>query len=551
MNSSTVECITCSTVIQKVSWGGVRICPDPALITSYLRETCEFEKTVTDSSPICSRCYFSHLRIAKRMSSEDSVSTNDGIRQLKKEIIGKGEGVTSDCAVRITEKSLMQTAAWLLDLLLDNVAVLLADAHDRFLSNCSSLSTDPKPPFRSAHWLLLNLHQLLYPHLRSERHLSKKQGRVLLRNGGDPLAALHTTLAEYRSKCLRLERELEEERKSHQEHHSEEPDEMSFCMNFNSKLQSAATIMSQTNLADTDTINLKDAILSVDPVLWNVIVLLTLSAGERKTLLSGSVNWSMTTHLNVSDLLNQKTEVRFLRRVFVLSVMLYCINSRCNLPLHLALADVIDSYSGSAELLAIMNRLGAASSKDSLERFQVSQASAMNEMVLSNCVNPGSFCTTSIDNIDKNAPFAAVYANQESRGFHGTSIQALEHAATSSQSSYNQISALHRPRSRKVDPVPREFLTTSSIFRRNSSDNQLSVTSNNDSTPLTFDSFCCSDDDIRLLNCLAEEIFRFMVVSMSAQKLDVTKPCFKMLHSSQDHQWQITAPLLTKTTKSP
>lgn len=66
----------------------------------------------------------------------------------------------------------------------------------------------------------------------------------------------------------------------------------------------------------------------------------------------------MERHLKVSDLLDHDTDTRWLKRVFILSVMLHCINNRCSLPLHLALADVVDSYSGSAELLSILNRLG-------------------------------------------------------------------------------------------------------------------------------------------------------------------------------------------------
>ena len=92
----------------------------------------------------------------------------------------------------------------------------------------------------------------------------------------------------------------------------------------------------------------------VDPVLWNVIVLLTLTSTERKTLLSGHVDWTMETHLRVSDL-RHGDDTPLLKRVFLLSVMLHCVNSQCSLPLHPVLADVVDSYSESAELLSILN----------------------------------------------------------------------------------------------------------------------------------------------------------------------------------------------------
>ena len=48
-------------------------------------------KDVTEISPVCSRCYFSNLRIAKVKSNSDMMSTNDGIKQLGKELSGKEE----------------------------------------------------------------------------------------------------------------------------------------------------------------------------------------------------------------------------------------------------------------------------------------------------------------------------------------------------------------------------------------------------------------------------------------------------------------------------
>ena len=108
----------------------------------------------------------------------------------------------------IVEKALLQAGVWVLDALLENVALLLVDARDHFCSVCSFLSTRSESPIMTANWLLIGLHHLLYPHLKTDRHLSRKQGTILLRNGGDPSVALHATLASYRSKCLRLEKEL-------------------------------------------------------------------------------------------------------------------------------------------------------------------------------------------------------------------------------------------------------------------------------------------------------------------------------------------------------
>ena len=179
-------------------------------------------------------------------------------------------------------------------------------------------------------------------------------------------------------------------------------DTLPVCLDMNSRLKAATTKLSQFDLSNIHTIQLNEVVNYVDPALWNVIVLLTLTSTERKTLLSGQVDWTMKTHLRVSDLLHGD-DTRLLKRVFLLSVMLHCVNTHCSLSLHLVLADVVDSYSGSAELLSIVNRLGASSSRDTLERFQVPQAVSRNFLVMKDLINPSSFCTVSIDNIDKTA----------------------------------------------------------------------------------------------------------------------------------------------------
>ena len=328
-------------------------------------------------------------------------------------------------------------------------------ARDHFCSVCSFLSTQSESAIRTANWLLISLHHLLYPHLKTDRHLSRKQGTILLRNGGDPLAVLHATLAWCRSKCLRLDGELEES-KRHESHmeNVNVSDKLPVCLDMNSRLQAATTKLSQFDLSNIHTIQQNEVVNYVDAVLCNVIVLLTLTSTERKTLLSDQVNWTRETHLRVSDLLHHGDDTRLLKRVFLLSVMLDCVNSHCSLLLHLVLADVVDSWRRSAELLSILNRIGATSSRDTLERFQVAQAVSRNFLLMTDLINLSSFCTASIDNIDKNCPFGAVYTEQSSRGFHGICVQALENKKASCQSNSGSLTfafaASKKPRCRNA-----------------------------------------------------------------------------------------------------
>ena len=138
------------------------------------------------------------------------------------------------------EKALLQTRVWVLDALLRNVALLLVDARDHFCSVCSFLSTQSESPIRTANRLIISLHHLLYTHIKTDRHLLRKQGIIVLRNGGDPLAAFHATLALYRSNCLHLDRELKEGKR----HKSP------VCLDMNIRLQDATKKLSQFDLSN-------------------------------------------------------------------------------------------------------------------------------------------------------------------------------------------------------------------------------------------------------------------------------------------------------------
>lgn len=85
--------------------------------------------------------------------------------------------------------------------------------------------------------------------------------------------------------------EAKKVRQQHEWKDEELSNTVSCCMTINSKWQVAAGEISQKNLCDVNEVELHSAILSVDPVLWNVVVLQTLSTGERKALLSGEDDW--------------------------------------------------------------------------------------------------------------------------------------------------------------------------------------------------------------------------------------------------------------------
>ena len=95
----------------------------------------------------------------------------------------------------------------------------------------------------------------------------------------------------------------------------------------------------------------------------------------------------------------------------------------CLSTAQLALADMIDGLSGSAELMLTMSRFGICSSRDTLQRLKTNVFNQRHESGMQHEVATGAFSITSIENIDRAAPSTRITPTNQQRGFHGTSIQ--------------------------------------------------------------------------------------------------------------------------------
>lgn len=111
-------------------------------------------------------------------------------------------------------------------------------------------------------------------------------------------------------------------------------------------------------------------------------------------------------------------------------------------------------------------------------------------------------------------------------------MQALEHGANSLQVATTDQAPLSagqagRPRNRTVDVSNVEAVTW--IWRRASSQSSVSTSGGTMQLhiPMTTDSFCGCNEDSRLLDTLARDIFRYMLVALSTSKLNLTKPDIK------------------------
>ena len=155
---------------------------------------------------------------------------------------------------------------------------------------------------------------------------------------------------------------------------------------------------------DISNFNTEAFIANIDPLIWKMIVLLTQNKGHHSAELSCQYK---------------------LKCMYCLCVLMFIRNKQCS-PLHLLLTDYIDSQGGSAELVRNLNRLGAVASTDTHHRYVQYQVQKRISEGLTHSLDKRQFTVVSIDNIDFLQSSAFVYCGDQSRSWHGTTVQAVQ-----------------------------------------------------------------------------------------------------------------------------
>ncbi|CAG2223978.1 unnamed protein product [Mytilus edulis] len=118
---------------------------------------------------------------------------------------------------------------------------------------------------------------------------------------------------------------------------------------------------------------------------------------------------------------------RVLRTLFSICHTIYQVsNGECANPLHVLLADTVDTYSGSAKLSSTLNSFGIVCSKNKSRDYIDSIVNRKNLSKFIDDLNVNSFTIISIDNIDFGQPNAAVSVSPQNREIHATSYQAVQ-----------------------------------------------------------------------------------------------------------------------------
>ena len=90
------------------------------------------------------------------------------------------------------------------------------------------------------------------------------------------------------------------------------------------------------------------------------------------------------------------------------------------------ISDVTESYSGSYELNRIFNQLGITVSRETLNHYIMVVVNFMSQNNMKESFVTDGFVVTSVDNIDKGTPNAALSFGNNKYGLRGTSVQSLQ-----------------------------------------------------------------------------------------------------------------------------
>ena len=96
------------------------------------------------------------------------------------------------------------------------------------------------------------------------------------------------------------------------------------------------------------------------------------------------------------------------------------------MPFQLILADIVDCYGGSTELLKILNRLGVCTSLDTLLRHIQTTVQQSDRKGILQGLDHSILTVFSLDNIDFLKSYAQVYCGNQQLSWYGTTVQAVQ-----------------------------------------------------------------------------------------------------------------------------
>ena len=407
------NCPTCGISLRHIK---SRPCPNAENIGEHLRDSTGFEGTLTSGDKVCYSCYKSHLVIlqeGKTISKDsDLQSTLQAIRQK----VGTVDQPKTSQQVR--DLAMDKTIVHVGEELLQGKAILLpiaheffSEKHDEILASIDLHETEIKTTVTSL-WVLSNLTSALQHHLAYSCK-TRKYGTLLYRPNTDLVPLLQQCLSKLRQHEIKG-------RKPQSPQTAQSPpqklgmEDVLDDLNVQLLNQCRRYLDKDKMFVDEySSLNIDKEIDQINPTLWKAISMLTRSASERR----GVANKQMS---------NEQHKKK-LRQFFLLCSMIFCADDRCSMPMHILIADLIESQGGTAFLIQALNRLGVCSSQDTLKRFIQSKVDTKKgKHPCSGYFNSNSFTVISVDNIDFLHSFARVFKGTQNSSWHGTTVQLVQ-----------------------------------------------------------------------------------------------------------------------------
>ena len=140
--------------------------------------------------------------------------------------------------------------------------------------------------------------------------------------------------------------------------------------------------------------------------------------------------------------------------------MIFSTSPSCSPCMHHLVADSIEVYGGSRQLIKLLKRLGVCVSTDTHDRFVTLVAEQQKNASVWSELPTNTFTFACVDNIDFLQSHAAMYCGDQTRSYHGTTIQIVQpvpslcnQLSTNSHSSLlqEQLSRLYKSNAQEAD----------------------------------------------------------------------------------------------------
>jgi len=274
-------------------------------------------------------------------------------------------------------------------------AVLLTTVFSEFLNTmCTDTCTPALRESLTARWLLGKIARKLSPHLAFSCSC-RKIGTVLYRSGGDLIYSLSLALSNVQQLSKDLENKTTENsmlKAQLQEKTNTQVVIRQAACHLNkiihkdiSRLTSMTSVWkAPMEVLDTSIAKVRE---TIDPMLWEFITTLTQTVRGCRGI------------KNPSEIGVQSVR-KPIRQLYCLSVVMFCINPRCNVPFHLQLTDTILIHGGTLELVQIFNHIGAVASLETHEDLLKAVAKARKEHGVHRELTPNAFQVVTRDNLD-------------------------------------------------------------------------------------------------------------------------------------------------------